>query len=292
MLKPKKKVQLDVPTKSLFRWNVAMALFHGALIGATVYLGSLDLKVPVYGARLDLVIGHLNSTDGWQLVPAQPKRQWWLYYTAATIAVYSCSAIAHTGAAFLWRESYYSNLRVAMSPYRWAEYAASATIMVVLIAYLCGVVETFPLIGIAALTATTMVHGHLHELICRPQTPQRWAIKSAWVRLQGHFAGYLPYLAAWGLVLYRFFELAGRSTTDADGKTRSMPDFVYAIVFGEVVVFSSFAVVQVVTSLRAPAQYYQGEIAYMWLSLLSKGFLGIMLLSNVLMLDEFSEIYE
>ena len=37
---------------------------------------------------------------------------------------------------------------------------------------------------------------------------------------------------------------------------------------------------------------YQGEIAYMWLSLFAKGVLGLLVLSNVLMLGSFTEIYE
>jgi len=51
-------------------------------------------------------------------------------------------------------------------------------------------------------------------------------------------------------------------------------------------------VVQLVVSLRPPSKYYQGEIAYMWLSLLAKGVLGIVVLSNVLILGSFAEIYE
>ena len=38
--------------------------------------------------------------------------------------------------------------------------------------------------------------------------------------------------------------------------------------------------------------YDQGEIAYMWLSLFAKGVLGLLVLSNVLMLGSFTEIYE
>ena len=36
-----------------------------------------------------------------------------------------------------------------------------------------------------------------------------------------------------------------------------MPKFVYGIVFGEVIVFMCFGIVQLVVSLRAPAKYYQ-----------------------------------
>merc|ERR1712194_907820 len=42
--------------------------------------------------------------------------------------------------------------------------------------------------------------------------------------------------------------------------------------------------------LAPPAQYYQGEIAYMWLSLFAKGVLGLLVLSNVLVLGSFTDI--
>ena len=41
-----------------------------------------------------------------------------------------------------------------------------------------------------------------------------------------------------------------------------------------------------------PTYHDQGEIAYMWLLLFAKGVLGLLVLSNVLMLGSFTEIYE
>ena len=81
-------------------------------------------------------------------------------------------------------------------------------------------------------------------------------------------------------------------STDGAGEKRQMPTFVYVIVFGELLIFWSFGLVQLVVSLRPPSKYYQGEVAYMWLSLGAKGLLGLLVLSNVLMLGSFTEIYE
>ena len=71
-----------------------------------------------------------------------------------------------------------------------------------------------------------------------------------------------------------------------------MPNFVYAIVFGEMLIFWSFGIVQLVVSVRPPSKYYQGEIVYMWLSLFAKGFLALLCLTNVVMAGGYSEIYE
>ena len=138
----------------------------------------------------------------------------------------------------------------------------------------------------------TMFFGHLHEVICRPKSAEEWSSPSKLWRLQAHLLGYVPQCFCWGLVISQFFEAGGTSTTDASGEKRQMPSFVYGIVFGELLIFWSFGLVQLVVSLRPPAKYYQGEIAYMWLSLFSKGFLGLIVLSNVLILGSFTEIYE
>jgi len=94
------------------------------------------------------------------------------------------------------------------------------------------------------------------------------------------------------VIIAQFLDAGGQSTIDEKGETREMPSFVYAIVFGEVLIFWCFGIVQLVVSLRPPAKYYQGEIAYMYLSLFAKAFLGILVLSNVLMVEDNSELYE
>jgi len=94
------------------------------------------------------------------------------------------------------------------------------------------------------------------------------------------------------VIIAQFLEAGSKSTIDETGEKRQMPTFVYAIVFGEVLIFWCFGVVQLVVSLRPPSKYYQGEIAYMYLSLFAKGFLGILVLSNVLMVEDNAELYE
>merc|ERR1712028_190005 len=112
------------------------------------------------------------------------------------------------------------------------------------------------LVSLFGFTAITMAFGHLHEVICRPKNLEEWAISNKLERLQAHLMGYVPQFFAWGLVVAQFMEAGGSSTTDSP-----------------------------------PAKYYQGEIAYMWLSLFAKGVLGLLVLSNVLVLGSFTDIY-
>ena len=70
------------------------------------------------------------------------------------------------------------------------------------------------------------------------------------------------------------------------------PDFVYAIIWSELVFFFSFGGVQLWQQCVRPSRYWRGEVAYQLLSLLAKGVLGSILIFNVLMLSNFDEIFE
>ena len=107
-----------------------------------------------------------------------------------------------------------------------------------------------------------------------------------------NFHGYIPQLFAWSVVVKNFLQGATASKVDSFGEKRQMPTFVYGIVFGEMLIFWCFGVVQLVVTIRPPSKYYQGEIAYMWLSLFAKGFLALLCLANVIMAGGFADIYE
>jgi len=268
-----------------------MSVFHTVLMIVTLVAGNLDLRVPVYGSSVALKVDGNNSRS-WALTPDTDNRAGWFYLTYLVALFFFLSAFAHLGNAFLWRPHYEYALERAYAPFRWIEYSGSASVMVLILAYTSGTILNPVLVSLFALTFITMTFGHLHEVICRPASLDEWVSSSKLWRLQGHLMGYVPQCFAWGLIIAQFMEAGGASTTDANGEKRQMPTFVYAIVFGEMLIFWGFGVVQLIVSLRPPSKYYEGEIAYMWLSLFSKGFLGLIVLSNVLMLGSFTEIYE
>lgn len=69
------------------------------------------------------------------------------------------------------------------------------------------------------------------------------------------------------------------------------PDWVIWAVIGQCVVFSSFAVTQFVLLFfdSGPKWYIYGEISYLILSLVAKGFLGLILIANVFILESIDE---
>jgi hypothetical protein len=233
-----------------------------------------------------------NSSAGWALAPDTDTRVGWMYMTSLVALFFGMSCGFHFGNAFIWRKYYEYALERAYAPFRWIEYSGSASVMILILSYTSGTLLSPMLVSLFALTMITMYFGHLHEVICRPKSLDEWECKNKLWRLQAHLLGYVPQCFAWGLIIAQFMDAGGKTTTDASGQTRQMPKFVYAIVFGEMAVFWSFGVVQLIVSLRPPSKYCQGEIAYMWLSLFAKGFLGIIVLGNVLILDDFTDIYE
>lgn len=286
------EVIIPIPSRRLWRWNVGMSIFHGILLIATCVIGNLELRVPVYGSSVKLRVGMGNSSAGWALAPDTDTRVGWMYMTSLVALFFGMSCGFHFGNAFIWRKYYEYALERAYAPFRWIEYSGSASVMILILSYTSGTLLSPMLVSLFALTMITMYFGHLHEVICRPKSLDEWECKNKLWRLQAHLLGYVPQCFAWGLIIAQFMDAGGKTTTDASGQTRQMPKFVYAIVFGEMAVFWSFGVVQLIVSLRPPSKYCQGEIAYMWLSLFAKGFLGIIVLGNVLILDNFTDMYE
>lgn len=282
---------LPVPSGQLFKWNIGMCVFHAVFGITALAISKLGLRVPLYASDLDIVTMD-GDEDAWAFGPELPKRVGWLHLSWAVASFSWLSAIFHCGNAFIWRKYYVKALEQAYSPFRWIEYSVSASVMILILSYVSGTVFRDTIILLFALTFVTMTFGHLHEVICRPKNHDEWAESNVFWRLQAHLFGYIPQVFTWAIVIANFISAAKASTVDSLGEERKMPAFVYGIVFGELVIFWSFGVVQLVVSLRPPSNYYQGEIAYMWLSLIAKGLLALLCLTNVIMAGGYAEIYE
>ena len=295
---PNAPLKLPVNASKLTKWNAAMSLFHGVFAAITLAVGNTDLAVPVYGSGVKVIVGGLNgsnvgtnATDGWALKPDFSSVSSHIHLTWAVACFFGLSCLFHLGNATFLKKFYIRALEKGYAPFRWIEYSMSASVMILILAYTSGTTTQPVLVSLFGFTAITMAFGHLHEVICRPKSLEEWAISNKLERLQAHLMGYVPQCFAWGLVVAQFMEAGGSSTTDSKGEKSQMPTFVYGIVFGELLIFWGFGLVQLIVSLRPPAKYYQGEIAYMWLSLFAKGVLGLLVLSNVLVLGSFTDIY-
>ena len=266
-LGPKSRRRLVIANRLLFVFHASLAL--AVCVADTEW----NLRVPLYRTSLEW-----NISSG--LLQPSYVESGGLYLTQLTCAFFLLSAFFHLGAGFLWSKIYLTCIEHAACPFRWIEYFFSASIMFAVIAYPCGVLGFELLLACLALVATTMLFGLLTEWVARPVDADNWN-HPVLTRLTPHLLGYFPQVSAWALLLIIF----GYNTSSGD---RAPPDFVYAIVASELVFFFSFGAVQFVQVLRPPSWYVRGEYWYQALSLLSKGVLGIVLITQVLFYSNYS----
>ena len=100
--------------------------------------------------------------------------------------------------------------------------------------------------------------------------------------------GFFPYLS-WVIVLIVHIETAKADLAEGTNGSLQIPDFVNTLLYGTVVIYSSFSFVMPIFQYLPPGFYFGSEICYCILSALAKVFLGSVLLVNVLMQEERAE---
>jgi len=101
-------------------------------------------------------------------------------------------------------------------------------------------------------------------------------------RMVPHVIGWFPMTAAWVMII-NALEVARRDLEDVSDQV--IPDWVYGAIWGTVVIFWSFTVVQILFQFYAPGYYWGTELIYCTLSLTAKLYLGWFLLINVVQTD-------
>jgi hypothetical protein len=170
------------------------------------------------------------------------------------------SALAHTVVATVRYDRYVRYLERGMNPYRWYEYAVSASLMMVVIGMLAGVWDAGTLLALFCLVAVMNLCGLVMER--HNQTTERTDWTSYWV---GTLAGVVPWVVV-GIALWG-------SVTASSG---DVPDFVVYIFVSIFVFFNLFAL-NMVFQYRETwrwEDYLFGERAYVVLSLVAKSALA------------------
>jgi hypothetical protein len=101
-------------------------------------------------------------------------------------------------------------------------------------------------------------------------------------RMLPHILGIFPFTAAMVVIVYHLEYAKYQLRTETD---LQIPWFVNAIIYGSLLLFSSFTVVQWIYQYLPPGYYFGSEICYCVLSLVAKMWLGILLLVNVIMVE-------
>lgn len=234
----------------LRRTHVALAILHLVQAAAILLLGG-DAELPVTASFLegppggDSTFGETTLFD----LPVAP----------AVAAFLLLAALDHAWSAGPGRARYEAALARGRNPYRWAEYSVSASLMVVLIAMLAGMSEATALVGIFGANVAMILFGDLMERRHEDRERTDWRPFA-----YGSVAGTFPWIAI-------SLQLAVAQT-----ETDDVPGFVVAIFVSLLLLFLSFAVVQLLQfrTARDARDPLTAERRYNALSLVAKSALA------------------
>ena len=224
-----KTVLIPIPERTITLSNASLFVFHSALAFITLFLGNVDLSVPLYKSVLDFRVGGKEGRE-WEIVPVF-EEEGSIPFTVLTSIFFILSAFFHLGNALIWRKYYLSQLQKCCTPTRWLEYSLSAPVMIVLIAYSLGVRSRSDIVSIAALIGITMPFGYWVEVVGRPSSEDEWSSPLS-KRLYPWFLGHIPQTVAWALIILQFYSVFSESDR--------APWFVTLILWLELAFFFSF----------------------------------------------------
>ena len=245
-------------TSKLRRLNIIAGFAHLVQMIAILALSN-DFTLPVTatymegppGTPLSDPVTVLDSRIGWGVA-----------------LFFGLSALFHfIVASPMFYRRYAAGLAAQRNYFRWVEYSVSSSVMIVLIAQLCGISDMAALIAIFGVNASMILFGWLQE---KYETPGN----GGWLPfIFGCIAGIVPWIA---ILLYVLSPGAARDVPT--------PTFVYGIVISLFIFFNCFAVVQWLQYKRVGrwADYLRGERSYIVLSLVAKSLLAWQIFSGTL----------
>jgi hypothetical protein len=251
----------DKKSKFLIRFNLLMGFFH-LIQGIAMVILSNGFTLPIFTNFL----GYNVQTR--IALPEQAK----LLDIRVGYAVASflfMSALAHFILVMPGVKNWYINgIKKHRNYARWIEYAFSSSVMIVIIAMLCGVYDVGALLGLFGLNALMNLFGLTMER-SYSKTQQ-----SDWLSFFfGCIAGIIPWV-----VIAMYFLGAARNASDA------IPGFVYAILVSLFITFNIFAINMFLQYKKVGKwkDYAYGEVAFIILSLVAKSLLAWQVFSGTL----------
>jgi len=248
-----------ISTSTIRRYNLIAGFFHLAQMAVVLVLAN-DFSLPI-------VARYMSDAPG----SGQFDQPTPLLETPVGLAVaifLGLSAFFHFLVAspqFFGR--YSIGLTQSRNYFRWVEYSISSSVMIVLIAQICGVTDITAIISIFGVNASMIMFGWLQE---KYETPGN----GGWLPfIFGCIAGIVPWV---GLMFY-VLSFGGDLETTA-------PAFVLGIVISLFVLFNTFAIVQYLQYKKVGkwSDYMRGEKTYITLSLVAKSALAWQIFASTL----------
>ena len=245
------------PFKRLRIFNLVMGMFH-LLQGIAMLMLSNDYSFTITTSFLkwnQILNRPINTSEDLFSFRAGPVIAGFLFLSS-----FAHFIIASPG-VYEW---YVNNLKSKINIARWLEYSLSASLMIVVIAMLSGMLDAPSLILLFSLNAMMLLFGWMMEL--HNQTTQ----KTNWTAfIFGSIAGIVP----WIIIAWYFFT----AINSVDNKTdETIPTFVYFILGSLFIFFNIFAVNMFLQYKKIGPwkNYLFGEYMYIVLSLVAKSLLA------------------
>lgn len=243
--------------KTLRWWNLGVGLIL-AVEAVVLALLANNFRLPVTATYLQGPPGTPSTLSKIGSIPLA-----WGVFAFMAISAAALLIIASPG-VFGW---YKRNLIRSRNYGRWMEYSISSSLMIVLIAMICGITDIAAILAIFGCNASMILFGWLMEKYENPGKP-------SWLAFGfGTFAGIIPWIA---ILVY---------LVSPGAVTPKPPGFVYAILISYFILFFCFAVNMVLqyTMTGRWHQYLFGEKIYIILSLTAKSLLAWLVFANTLM---------
>lgn len=243
---------------SLRKWNIAAGILHLISLSAILVLSN-NFSLPVTAT-------YMSGPPGTTF--AEPVTLFNSNVSYVIASFFALSAFFHfLVSSKIFFKRYIKGLGRHKNIFRWVEYSLSSSIMIYVIAQLCGISEYSALLAIVGTNVSMILFGWLQEEYVEPGSGQ-------WLPfIFGCIAGAVP----WIIILLQLLSPGGSSQASA-------PGFVYGIVISLFTFFNCFALVQY-KQYRAKGKwtnYLRGERAYILLSFTAKSVLAWQIFAGTL----------
>jgi hypothetical protein len=242
--------------RNLRWWNFGVGLIL-AVEAIVIAILANNFKLPVTATYMQGPPGTESTLTRIGSLPLA-----WGVFAFMALSALALLLIASPG-VFGW---YKRNLRYDRNYGRWIEYSITSSLMIVLIAMICGITDIAAILALFGVNASMILFGLLMEKYENPGKPKWLAF---WF---GSFAGLIPWIAIFVYLV----------NPGLDGV--QPPGFVYGILVTYFVLFNCFAINMVLQYKKVGrwSDYLFGEKAYIVLSLTAKSLLAWLVFANTL----------
>lgn len=207
----------------------------------------------------------------------------WIVQLYPGLIIYLLNRLLFFLPSFTIRYDYWGELMRERSYSRWLEYSFSASVMILIITYFIGNNDRNTMVLFFVTIFGVQWFGYAGEFVSKKE--------KVWQRLFFHFVGWVLMLTVIVLSGLQF----AKTLESAD----TAPNWLWSIIVGDFILFSSFSFVQLYQFLRkdgpcctrlcgtrcGTSSHLQGEIQYIVLSFVCKSFLGVIAAFNIVSQD-------